>query len=998
MTKLALGILAHVDAGKTTLCEGLLFLTGQIRSRGRVDHGDSHLDSHALERKRGITIFSKQAGIRTERLEAELIDTPGHVDFSTEAERALQILDYALLIISGTDGVQAHTLTLWRLLRRLHVPTFIFVNKMDIAHAAERELMGALEAELSSACVDFSADRTSLFESAALADEALFELYARNGRLEEAELASAIREERLFPCFFGSALHLSGVRELIEGLEKYTVPPVFGAEFGARVFKISRDAQGQRLTHLRVTGGELSVRMSIAYTSRSGERKTEKAAGIRLYSGARYAQLERAAAGDTVAVTGLTDTYPGQGLGFEQRSAGLAAVLSPVLSYRILLPAGTDTQSAYRKLCELSEEDPALSIEWDDRSKEIRVRLMGEVQIEVLKSIIKERFDLDARIDEGRVMYKETIAAPVEGIGHFEPLRHYAEVHLLLTPLEAGSGLEWGSRVSPNDLDRNWQRLIMTHIAEKTHRGVLTGSPITDMRIELVAGRAHLAHTEGGDFRQATYRAIRQGLMKAESILLEPYYAYRIELAREQLGRAIGDIRAMGGSFNIAEQECRDGFAAISGFVPVAGMRGYARTLAAYTGGRGRLMLEVSHYDRCTEAEKVIAECAYEPERDLENTADSVFCAHGAGFTVNWREVESYMHLDTGLSRERGTQEEGEQAPRLIRGNLNVDEKELEAIMLREFGPIKRPDYGRPEKRAQADEKPQPPQPPQPPRKEYLIVDGYNMLFAWESLRSLARDDLAAARKRLMDILANYRAFKNNEVVLVFDGYRVKGNAGERFDHHGLKVAYTKENETADALIERLIAEIGKNYAVRVASSDGMIQLSGVRSGALRMTARELEAEVESVNEQLREYMLKLKKGDATVRLVIENMPKVKNETDMKTHSMRLNARPFEMIESGSKTIELRLYDEKRRRIAVGDSIEFTHAEDEKRRLSARVKALHIFKDFAELYAALPLDKCGYAEAELASASPEDMLEYYPLEEQRRFGAVGIELEAVRTL
>jgi predicted RNA-binding protein with PIN domain len=591
-------------------------------------------------------------------------------------------------------------------------------------------------------------------------------------------------------------------------------------------------------------------------------------------------------------------------------------------------------------------------------------------------------------------MYRETIAAPVEGIGHFEPLRHYAEVHLLLSPLEAGSGLEFGSRVSQNDLDINWQRLILTHIAEKTHKGVLTGSPITDMRIELVAGRAHLAHTEGGDFRQATYRAIRQGLMKAQSILLEPYYTYRIELAREQLGRAIGDIRAMGGSFNIAEEEAQDGFAVIAGFVPVAGMRGYARTLAAYTGGRGRLSLEVSHYDRSTDAEKVIAEYAYEPERDLENTPDSVFCAHGAGFTVNWREVESYMHIDTGLSRERISEGSVDIEPRLVSRNLSVDEKELEAIMLREFGPIKRPEYGRAQSRVEKSEVSS----PRLVQKEYLIVDGYNMLFAWESLRELAKSELAAARKRLMDILANYCGFKKSEVVLVFDGYRVKGNAGERFDYHGLKVAYTKENETADALIERLIAEIGKNYAVRVASSDGMIQLSGVRSGALRMTARELEAEIESVNERLREYMESLKRGNASVKLDLGKAFAKKEKSEMKMHKMNLNDRPFEMIRSGQKTIELRLYDEKRREIAAEDIIEFTHAADETQKLKVRVKALHIFKDFAELYAALPIDKCGYTKENIAFASPDDMLEYYPKEKQAKYGAVGIELEVLDDL
>ena len=536
-----------------------------------------------------------------------------------------------------------------------------------------------------------------------------------------------------------------------------------------------------------------------------------------------------------------------------------------MLSCRIGLPDGVDPQSTYQKLLRLSEEDPALGIEWDGRLREIRARLMGEMQIEILRSLIAERFGIEAQIDEGRVMYKETIAAPVEGIGHYEPLRHYAEVHLYLSPLEPGSGIEIESLVSQNDLDLNWQRLIMTHIAEKTHLGVLTGSPITDMRISLVAGLASLAHTEGGDFRQATYRAIRQGLMKAKSVLLEPYYSYRMELPREQLGRAIGDIRMMGGSFNMQDGEASGENAVITGSVPVARLRGYAKELAAYTGGRGRLSTEVSHYGPCLNAEEVIAETGYDPLRDLENTPDSVFCAHGAGFAVRWDRVESYMHCDTGLS---SPARERDGAPKLIRRNLDVDEKELENIMLREFGPIKRPDYGKPERAAQEEpKKPERPIPPQPKKKDYLIVDGYNMLFAWESLRALAAEDIAAARHRLMDILANYCGYRKNEVVLIFDGYRVKGNAGERFGYHGLRVAYTRENETADMLIERLIEEIGKNYAVRVASSDGMIQLASMRSGALRMTAKELESEVKSVSERLREIMESLKKGNTAVKI-----------------------------------------------------------------------------------------------------------------------------------
>lgn len=856
----AIGILAHVDAGKTTLCEGLLYITGRVRSRGRVDHGDAHLDTHALERRRGITIFSKQADISTEKLNAVLIDTPGHVDFSAEAERTLRILDYAVLLSSGTDGVQAHTLTLWRLLRRLHIPTFIFINKMDIAERSRADLLSELSRELSPACVDFSAPDDELSENAALTDDALFDLFSK-GKLTDAALSEAIRGEKLFPCFFGSALRLTGVPGFIEGLERFTAAPSFPQEFGARVYKISRDPQGARLTHLRVTGGKLTARMPIALKTREGEERTEKIAQIRLYLGEKYTQLNEAEAGEVVAVTGLSSTYPGEGLGLEAEKKTFATMLSPVLQYRITLPAGTDTQAAFRRLLTLSEEDPTLQIEWDGRLGEIRARLMGEVQIEILKSLIKERFDLDAGIDQGRVLYKETIAGPVEGIGHYEPLRHYAEVHLLLEPLEPGSGIELRSLVSQNDLDVNWQRLILTHIAEKTHLGVLTGSPVTDIRISLVAGRAHLAHTEGGDFRQATYRAIRQGLMKAESILLEPFYSFRIELPREQLGRAIGDIRAMGGSFSM-DDDRGDGMAVITGFAPVARMRGYARELAAYTGGKGRFSSEVSHYARCENAEEVIAETGYDPERDLENTPDSVFCAHGAGFVVRWDKVENYMHIDTGLSR---TPRADAAEPKLVRRNLDVDEKELRRIMEREFGPEKPTELRRPPK--PAEKEPERPLPPQPKKKDYLIVDGYNILFAWDCLRGLAKSDIAVARKRLMDILANYRGYKKNEVVLVFDGYRVKGNAGERFDYHGVRVAYTRENETADMLIERFISEVGKNYAVRVASSDGMIQLASVRTGALRVTARELEDEVESVNEKLAEIMEGLKKGGAAVKI-----------------------------------------------------------------------------------------------------------------------------------
>ena len=863
MTKAAIGILAHVDAGKTTLCEALLYLTGRIRQRGRVDHGDAHLDTHALERRRGITIFSKQADISTDGFPAVLIDTPGHVDFSTEAERALRVIDCAVLLVSGIDGVEAHTRTLFSLLRRYAVPTVIFVNKMDIAGRTEAELMKELERELSPRCADFSRPHKERDESAALADEELFKLYSENGGFSGEELRLAVAERRLFPCFFGSALRLDGVREFLSALPELVRIPDFPEEFGARVYKISRDPSGTRLTHLRVTGGRLEARMPIVHES-AGEdgAAAEKIAEIRLYTGDRYVSLREARAGDVVAVTGLDLSRPGEGLGYEAKKKAGEAILTPVLNYRIALPAGADPLSTFRKLRELSEEDPLLSIEWDERTREIRARLMGEVQIEILKSLIKERFGLEVGMDEGRVLYKETILAPVEGVGHYEPLRHYAEVHLFLEPLPPGSGIEVGSAVSVNDLDLNWQRLIITHLLEKTHLGVLTGSPITDIRLTLIAGRSHLKHTEGGDFRQATYRAVRQGLMKAKSVLLEPYYAFRIELPREQLGRAISDIRMMGGSFSMGDA-ADPAFAAAEGYCPVAAMRGYASSLAAYTGGRGRISLEVSHYGRCANESEVVTAIGYEPERDLDNTPDSVFCAHGGGFTVKWNEVENYMHIDTGIRPGEGARP-SDAAPRLVRRNLDVDEKELESIMLREFGPIKRPDYGKPR-----EEKPAPERPIEKPpeKKDYLIVDGYNVLFAWEGLRRLAADDIATARHRLTDILADYRAFKKNEVFLIFDGYRVKGNAGERSDYHGLHVAYTKENETADMLIERMISEIGKNYSVRVASSDGMIQLSSVRSGALRMTAKELEDEVETANEKLHELMEKLKKDAASVKI-----------------------------------------------------------------------------------------------------------------------------------
>lgn len=859
--KLAIGILAHVDAGKTTLCEGLLYLTGSIRKKGRVDHGDAYLDTHMLEKKRGITIFSKQANFKTDTISVTLLDTPGHVDFSTEAERILSVLDYAILVISGSEGVQAHTETLWKLLRRYGIPTFIFVNKMDLSGADETNIMTSLHKRISEGCINFSSAETKeKFENIALSDEDLFDSFIDKGKLSDTDIAGAIKKCKVFPCFFGAALHLRGIEEFILGLDRFTLSRTYSDEFGARVFKITRDPQGARLTHIKIMGGSLAVRTEIEYSSRSGDSLNEKISQIRLYSGTKFEQTDKVSAGDICTVTGLSATFPGQGLGFEK--AAPSPILEPVLNYRISLPAGSDPRTFLPKLMQLSEEDPQLHIVWNEHLREIHAQLMGEIQIEVLKSLVKERFDLDIEIDCGKIMYRETILAPVEGIGHFEPLRHYAEVHLLLEPLSTGSGLIFASCCDQNLLDINWQRLILTHLYEKTHLGVLTGSPITDMKISLIAGRASLSHTEGGDFRQATYRAVRQGLMKAKSVLLEPYYEFAIEVPMQQLGRAINDIRMMGGSFSNPTDDGE--MATFTGTAPVSAMREYASELAAYTKGRGRLSCAVSHYAKCQNEQQVIEEYGYDPERDLENTPDSVFCAHGAGFPVKWNKVESYMHIDTNLNLGGGLRP-SEIMPKVINRNLDIDERELEAIMLREFGPIKRPEYGvirsSCDNSGSSNVKTEP-NANRPSKKDYLIIDGYNIIFAWESLRELAKSDIAAARKQLMDIMSNYCGYKKGEVILVFDGYKVKGNTGERFNYHSIHVAYTKENETADMFIEKLIAQIGKNYAVRVASSDGMIQLSSVRTGVLRMTASELEAEVDGVNETLHQIMEKLKRTE----------------------------------------------------------------------------------------------------------------------------------------
>ncbi len=831
-----IGLLAHVDAGKTTLSEALLYVSGARRTLGRVDHRDAYLDTHVLERARGITIFSKQARMETESREIVLVDTPGHVDFSAEAERTMPILDCAVLVISGIDGIQAHTVTLWRLLERYHVPVFLFINKMDLPGMEKEALLGQLQQQLSPGCVDFGAEFDEIAENAALCDEALLENYLETGTVTEGNLRGLIARRRLFPCCFGSALKLKGVETLLELLDRYA--PVMGpcGGFGGRVYKISRDPQGNRLTWLKITGGSLKVRSVLDYVNQKGERREEKVVQLRLYSADKFTAPEEIFAGELAAVTGLSETYAGQALGAEP--AGAAPVLEPVMTYRVNLPKGSDPAVVLPKLRLLEEEDPQLHLLWE--GGQIHVQIMGRVQLEIFRSLVAQRFGLDITLDDRRIFYKETIENTVEGVGHFEPLRHYAETHLLLEPLPRGSGLVFDT-VCPTDvLDINYQRLILTHLEEKVHRGVLTGAPITDMKITLLVGKAHLKHTEGGDFRQATYRAVRQGLMQAKSVLLEPWYDFDLTIPTEQVGRAITDIRAMGGEFDAPDAVGGDSI--LKGTVPASEVKDYTETLAAYTQGRGRMQLSLHGYAPCHNTGAVVAERGYDPEGDLDNTPDSVFCAHGAGFTVKWDQVKNYMHLESGRKDEK--------APQIITRNIRVDDKELEKIMEREFGPIRRPLY-----HVKASNRPATEEIAiKPPKQRYIIVDGYNIIFAWEDLAAQAREDLDAARRQLCDALSSYAGFTKCRLVVVFDGYKQKGNPGEKSQFHNIQVVFTKEGETADAYIEALAYEIGSNYAVRVASSDGLVQLSSFRSGVLRMSARELREEVDTARKEMRKH------------------------------------------------------------------------------------------------------------------------------------------------
>ena len=866
MKRLVIGILAHVDSGKTTLSEAMLYRAGALRRLGRVDHRDAFLDTDALERSRGITIFSKQALLSLPEAELTLLDTPGHVDFSSEAERALQVMDYAILVISGTDGVQSHTETLWRLLERYQVPVFVFINKLDLAGADRAARMDELRRRFGSGCVDLSAAGSS--DDLALCSEELFETITSGGTPDDAQLADAVARRELFPCFFGAALRLEGVDELLDALQRLTRPLPGRREFGARIFKVTRSDSGERLTWLKVTGGELKVKAELSSRPDARRAWRGKADQLRLYSGAKFSLVSTAEPGTVCAVTGLTDSYAGEGLGFEPDAA--APALEPVLRYRVLLPAGCDETAALRQLRELEQEDPMLHVVWDEHLGEVHLQLMGEVQLEILQSLIERRFGLRVEFDEGGILYKETISARVEGVGHYEPLRHYAEVHLLLEPGEPGSGIQLGSACREDSLAANWQRLILTHLAEKAHRGALTGAPLTDVKITLAAGRAHPKHTEGGDFRQATYRAVRQGLRTAAAqgacVLLEPWYEFSLRLPQESVGRALADMPRLHAEFEPPASE--GDMALISGKAPVAALRGYAREVAAYTRGRGQLSCLPGGYAPCHNTDEVIAASGYDIDADTANTADSIFCSHGAGVLVRWDEVPEHMHIPSVLARDerlsRGPAEDGGIPSRAARAadyrSALAADKELMAIFERTYGPIRRDPVQamrtvkrRPAAESQARRSPSRPQPEGP---EHLLVDGYNVIFAWDELKALAADNLDAARQRLMDILCNYAGYRQCVPILVFDAYKVKGGEREVEQYHNLYVVYTKEAETADMYIEKATHEIARRYRTRVVTSDTTEQLIILGNGALRISSQAFEKEVRAVEAEIREFLV----------------------------------------------------------------------------------------------------------------------------------------------
>lgn len=867
--KLTIGILAHVDAGKTTLAESILYLTGSIRKLGRVDHQDAFLDTYELERERGITIFSKQAEFRLGEREVTLLDTPGHVDFSAEMERTLQVLDYAILVISGADGVQGHVQTLWRLLKQYEIPVFLFINKMDQPDTNENALMEELTKRLDEKCINFSAglETEEAKENLAVCDEAVLEHYLESGEIRKEEIVQLIAKRKVFPCYFGSALKIQGVEEFLKGIETFTKKCAYPEEFGARVFKIARDAQGNRLTYLKITGGSLKVKMLLSNEKEAGEGKEElweeKAEQIRIYSGNSFEAVKEAKAGSVCAVAGLSHTYCGQGLGIEAHT--FLPVLEPVLTYKIELPEDCNVHSMLIKLKELEEEEPQLHIVWDERLQEIHAQVMGEVQIEILKRMIWERYKTEVEFGSGKIVYKETIEDCVEGVGHFEPLRHYAEVHLRLEPAERGTGLHFFADCSEDLLDRNWQRLVMTHLEERMHKGVLTGSEITDMKVTLVSGRAHLKHTEGGDFRQATYRALRQGLKKAKSVLLEPVYEFRLELPADKVGRAMADIQKMYGEFQLSDSEGE--YSVVTGFAPVSLMRDYQKEVMAYTSGHGRLFCTLKGYMPCHNADEVIEEMNYDSESDLENPTGSVFCAHGAGFIVPWYEVEDYMHLELQTPMQKQVEEEipmPKRTPQEAEAYLKEgvqNEEELRAIFERTYGAVKRERQGwervskrnpnrNPSARSSETENTRK-EKKREPIKEYLLVDGYNIIFAWEDLNELSKINIESARNKLMDRLSNYQGYKKMTLILVFDAYKVKGNPGSVMKYHNIYVVYTKEAETADQYIEKTVHEIGRKYQVTVATSDALEQVIILGQGGNRLSAANLLEEVEAVEAEI---------------------------------------------------------------------------------------------------------------------------------------------------
>ena len=844
---MSVGLLAHVDAGKTTLAEGILYRSGSIRKLGRVDHGNAFLDTYDLERRRGITIFSKQAELEIDGLSVSLLDTPGHIDFSAEMERTLQVLDYAVLVISGADGVQGSVQTLWRLLKQYEIPVFLFVNKMDQPGTDKRKLLEELNQKLDSRCIDFDEVRENFMEEVAMCDEELLELYLEQGTVSSDRIGEAVKERKVFPCYFGSALKMQGIDELLKGLGKYARCPVYGREFGARVYKISRDEQGNRLTHMKITGGILKVKTLLE----TGEKVDQ----IRIYSGTGYESVQSVQAGSICAVTGLSKTSSGDGLGME--GAGAKPSLEPVLNYEIKLPEGTNVHDMFLKLKQLDEEEPELQIVWDEVLGEIHAKVMGEIQIEILKTLISERFHVDVEFGTGNIVYKETISDTVEGVGHYEPLRHYAEVHLLMEPGEPGSGLVFNTLCSEDLLDRNWQRLILTHLMEKKHKGVLIGAEITDMKISLASGRAHTKHTEGGDFRQATYRAVRQGLRHATSVLLEPVYEFCLSIPSDKVGRAMTDIQKMYGSFDTPQTE--GAMTVIRGTAPVIHMREYASEVMAYTKGLGSLSCTLKGYEPCHNAGEVIETVRYDPEADTDNPTGSVFCVHGAGFNVTWDEVPNYMHIESCLKKQE-KQIVTESVPIVSSGSSYSgfdDDKELEQIFERTYGPAKRKEWKRTQIQVET-----PVVKEKKAKEKYLLVDGYNIIFSWDELRDLSEVNITSARNALMDILSNYQGYKKDTVILVFDAYKVEGNPGQVFKYHNIYVVYTKEAETADQYIEKTVHRMNRKYEVTVATSDALEQVIILGQGGQRLSAQGLKEEVEQTCREIRKILEERRETD----------------------------------------------------------------------------------------------------------------------------------------